>query len=265
MRVACARTPRTNTLPIILDPIFYALAVPAVLVSAISKGGFAGASTNVMVPVMALMLPVPQAAAIALILLCTMDLSGLRAWWGQWDKREMRALLPGGVLGVAFGGLLFGALSPRAIMGLLGVITLAFLAYRAVQGWRRARPPTGYSAPGGFVAATCSGITSTLAHAGGPPLQVYLLPRALPRAAFTATCVVFFGVINYVKLVPYAMLGLFDWTNIGTALVLLPLCPLGVYLGIALQKRVSDALFYRIVSGLLLVTGCKLVWDGFFA
>ncbi len=235
------------------------------LISAISKGGFAGATSNIMVPIMALVLPVPQVAAIALILLCTMDLSGLRAWWGQWDRQEMRVLLPGGVVGVAMGGVLFAWLSPRTVMGVLGVITLSFLAYRAVQGWRRARPPTPHSAPRGFIAAMGSGITSTLAHAGAPPLQMYLLPRAMPRALFAATNVVFFGVINYVKLVPYAMLGLFDWTNIGTALVLLPLCPLGVYLGIWLQKRVPDAAFYRIVSVLLLVTGCKLVWDGFFA
>jgi uncharacterized membrane protein YfcA len=38
-----------------------------------------------------------------------------------------------------------------------------------------------------------------------------------------------------------------------------------VYLGIWLQKRVPDALFYRLLYALLLATGLKLSWDGIFA
>lgn len=241
------------------------MAVPAVLVSAIGKGGFAGASSNVMVPLMALLIPAPQAAGIALVLLCTMDLSGLRAWWGQWDKREMALLLPAGVLGVALGGALLGLLSPRMVQGLLGVITLGFLAFRLWQSRRAPPPPAPYSTIKGGLAGVASGVTSTLAHAGGPPLQMYLLPRRLERARFAATNVVFFGLINYVKLIPYGWAGLLDLTNLGTALVLLPLCPVGVYLGIWLQRRVSDALFYRLITVALLLSGVKLVWDGFLA
>ncbi|MCS6892259.1 MAG: sulfite exporter TauE/SafE family protein [Rhodovarius sp.] len=259
--------PRARTIPLPLptDPLFYALAVPAVLISAIAKGGFAGASGNVLVPLMALAIPAPQAAAIGLLLLCAMDLSGLRAWWGQWDRREMRVLIPGGLCGVVLGALLFGLLSPRAIMGLIGVITLCFLAFRAWAGRRGLPPPSPHSVPRGFLAATAAGVTSTLAHAGGPPLQMYLLPRRLPRAAFAATNLAFFGLLNYVKLVPYAALGMFDASVLLTAALLLPLCPAGVYLGVWLQRRLSDQLFYRIVQAALLLTGVKLVWDGFFA
>lgn len=254
-----------HPLNLITDPIFYLIAVPAVLVSAIGKGGFAGATSNVMVPVMALMVPVPQAAGIALVLLCAMDLSGLRAWWGQWDRREMRLLLPAGLVGVALGAALFGLLSPRHVQGLLGVITLAFLGWRLVQGLVAAAPPSPYNPVKGAVCAIAAGATSTLAHAGGPPMQIYLLPRRLPRAAFAATNVVLFGLINYAKLVPYGWMGLLDLTNLGTALVLLPLCPIGVTLGIWLQRRMSEALFYRIITAALLALGVKLTWDGFFA
>lgn len=235
------------------------------LVSAIGKGGFAGASSNLMVPVMALLIPVPQAAGIALVLLCTMDLSGLRAWWGQWDKREMALLLPAGLVGVALGAALFGWLTPHMVQGMLGVITLAFLAFRVWQARRGPPPAEPFSVTKGAACAVASGITSTLAHAGGPPLQIYLLGRRLDRAHFAATNVVFFGLINYAKLIPYGWMGLLDLTNLSTALVLLPLCPIGVYLGIWLQKRVSEVLFYRIVTVALLLSGVKLVWDGFLA
>jgi uncharacterized membrane protein YfcA len=255
----------TKTLNLIIDPWFYAIAVPAVLVSAIGKGGFAGATSNVMVPVMALLIPVPQAAGIALILLCAMDLTGLRAWWGKWDKREMRLLLPASMVGVAVGAALFGLLTPRTVQGLLGIITLLFLAYRLVQGMVAAAPPSPYNPVKGAICAIAAGATSTLAHAGGPPMQIYLLPRRLPREVFSATNVVLFGLINYAKLVPYGWMGLLDLTNLGTALVLLPLCPVGVYLGIWLQRRIPEALFYRIITAALLVLGLKLTWDGFFA
>ena len=241
------------------------MAVPSVLLSAIGKGGFAGATSSVMVPFMAMVIGVPQAAGIALILLCAMDLSGLRAWWGRWDKREMSLLLPAGLVGVALGAALFGLLTPRMVQGILGVITLGFLAFRAWQARRGLPPPKPFSPTKGAACAVASGITSTLAHAGGPPLQLYLLPRRLDRARYAATNVVFFGLINYAKLIPYGWMGLLDLTNLGTSLVLLPLCPLGVYLGIWLQKRVPELLFYRIITVALMLSGVKLVWDGFFA
>jgi len=252
-------------LVLITDPLFWALAVPCVLISAIGKGGFAGASSNIMVPIMALALPVPQAAGIALILLCAMDLSGLRAWWGKWDAQEMRLLLPTSLIGVVLGAGLLGALAPRLVMGLLGVITLAFLAFRLWQSRAAPPPPAPHSPLKGGLFAVTSGITSTLAHAGGPPMQMYLLPRRLPREVFVATNVMLFGIMNYAKLIPYGALGLLDLTNLATALVLLPLCPLGVYLGIWLQRRVPEALFYRLITLALLASGLKLFWDGFLA
>ncbi len=256
---------RAKALPLnlITDPLFYAVAIPTVLLAAIGKGGFAGATSNILVPVMALVIAVPQAAGIALVLLCAMDLSGLRAWWGKWDKREMALLLPAGLVGVALGAALFGWMPPDVVEGVLGVITLAFLAFRFWQGRRGPPPPQPFSVTKGAACAVTAGVTSTLAHAGGPPLQIYLLARGLDREHFAATNVVFFGLINYAKLVPYGWMGLLDLTNLGTALVLLPLCPLGVYLGIGLQRRMPEALFYRIITVALLLSGLKLVWDGF--
>jgi uncharacterized membrane protein YfcA len=107
-----------------------------------------------------------------------------------------------------------------------------------------------------------SGFTSTVAHAGGPPLAVYLYPLRMDRATLAATTVVFFSVMNYVKLIPYALLGQLSAQNLLTSLLLLPLAPLGVRLGIWLQARMSDRVFYRIVYVMLAVTGSKLVWDG---
>ena len=107
-----------------------------------------------------------------------------------------------------------------------------------------------------------SGFTSFMAHAGGPPLNVYLLPQGLEKRLFVGTVAVFFIVVNWMKFVPYALLGQFHAGNLTTSLALTPLAPAGIWLGVWLQSRVSDRIFYGVCYALLLVTGLKLGYDG---
>ncbi|PZW51139.1 hypothetical protein C8P66_101359 [Humitalea rosea] len=247
---------------LITDPLFYLLAIPAFLLTGISKGGFASGGGNLTVPLLSLVVPAPQAAGIALPMLCAMDLSGLRALWGKWSAREMRALMPGALLGIALGGFAFGVMPERAVKGVIGGISLIFLARTLWQKTRRTPPPKAEPSNlrGGFW-GLCSGFTSTIAHAGGPPVAVYLYPLGLERQQLAATTVVFFGLVNYVKLIPYWFLGELNAENLLTALVLLPLAPIGVNLGIWLATRVNEKLYYRLLYALLLITGVKLTWD----
>jgi uncharacterized membrane protein YfcA len=246
--------------PVITDPSFYAVAVPAVLLMGVSKSGFGAGFGALAVPLMALAVPVPQAAAILLPLLLVMDVLGLAALVKEADRGLLRLLLPAGLLGTAIGTVLFGLLPAHVVAGVVGALTLLFLAQRLFfPAHADAPPPPRWL---GFALGTASGFTSFVAHAGGPPVSVYLLPLRLQPVVFTATMAVFFAAVNASKWIPYAWLGLIDLTNMATSVALMPLAPLGVWLGVRFVRRVDQRLFYRLIHLGMFLTGAKLLWDG---
>lgn len=247
----------------IADPWFYVAAVPAVLLFGISKGGFGGGLGVVSVPLMALVISPVQAAAIMLPILCIMDLFAIRRFRGLWVWSELKVLVPASLLGIGIGTALFGYLSAAGIRLIVGFVAIAFTAYYWIsRGISSEAASTDFPRVYGILGGGMAGFTSFVAHAGGPPVNMYLLRRSLNRTEFAATTVFFFAVVNYVKLIPYSWLGQFDTSNLVTAAVLSPLAPLGIEIGHFLHRRVSDRFFFQSLYVLLFVVGCKLIYDG---
>jgi uncharacterized protein len=232
-----------------------------VLLAGLGKAGLAGLGV-VVVPLMSLAVAPQQAAAVTLPILIAMDILGLWAWRGRADPGVLITLVPGALLGIAIGALVFSALDVRWIKGILGVECILFVLHRiharAAIAARAAQPPTWGR---GSFWGTLSGFTSTLAHAGSPPLMQYLLPLKLDKERLVGTTVFFFTAVNAVKLLPYGMLGLLDWTNVATAAALAPAIPVGYWLGVRFVRRMPEATFHRLLLATLLLTGIKLCWD----
>jgi uncharacterized protein len=242
------------------NPWFFAAALPAVFINGVSKGGFGSGLGFVSVPLMALTVPVTEAAAIMLPILCVMDLAALWAYRRSWDRENMKIMLPAGLAGLVLGALTFRYINEAGLKLILGTVAVGFVLYHWSDAARRLTKTQPSKAKGYFWCCV-AGYTSMVAHAGGPPMSVYLLPQRLDKALLAGTAVVFFAVMNYVKLVPYFWLGLFDARNLTTAAALAPIGVLGIVAGVWVRKRISEALFYRLCYVFLLVTGGKLLYD----
>ena len=244
-----------------LEPAFFLLAAAAVVIVGISKSGFGSGIGVLGVPLMALVIPPAQAAAIMLPLLCVMDVINVLHYRTRFDRINLVILIPAALVGILLGTFTFRYLSDAHIRILLGVISILFVI-NFFTGRRNSGKRTDPDRIKGSIWGGIAGFTSFGVHAGGPPVNIYLLPQKLDKTIFVGTTVVFFAIVNYVKLIPYALLGQLNSDNLLISLILAPLVPLGVWLGLKLHDKVNESLFYNLAYFFLLVTGAKLLYDG---
>lgn len=245
----------------ITDPWFYTVALPALLLTGLSKGGFLAGVGGMAVPLMSLVISPVQAAGIMLPILIAMDWVGVFAYRREFSAENLKILLPAGAAGTLLGYLTASMVSDADVRIIVGTIGVVF----ALDYWLKLRPQgpaPGPSRVKGTFWGTVSAFTSFVSHTGGPPFAVYLLPQRLPTRAYAATSVMFFTTINLLKVVPYGLLGQFNRPNLLTSLVLLPVAFAAISLGIWLVRRVPQEPFYKIAYGALLLISVRLLWDG---
>lgn len=246
----------------ISDWSFYAAAVPAVILLGLGKGGFSGLGL-LSIPLMALVVSPVQAAAILQPILMAQDVVGVWAFRRRWSRRNLTVMLPGAVIGIALGYLLAAAVSDAAVALSVGLIAIAFAIRRLIV---ERRPETlvvtqADRVRGWFWGGVC-GFTSMVAHAGGPPFQIYVMPQKLPADVFIGTGAIFFALVNWLKVPPYFLLGQFSAENLATSAALGPLAVAATLAGVWLVRRVSGERLYTAIYVLLVLVGARLVWDG---
>ncbi len=246
------------------DPAYLAAMVPAVILVGLAKGGFSGLGL-LSLPLMALVLPPVQAAAIMLPILIVQDMVSVWAYRREFDRRNLATMLPGALLGVLAGYALASRVSDAAVGLSVGVISVAFAARRLLAD-RKAQSPVTKPAfgPGSFWGAVC-GFTSMIAHAGGPPFQIYVMPQRLSPPTFVGTGAIFFALLNLMKVGPYIALGQFTRENLAASAALFPVAILATVAGVWLVRRVPAERFYTIIYWLLIAVGSKLIIDGLLA
>lgn len=244
------------------DPLFFVLAVPAVIFAGISKGGFGSGAAFAATPILALAVEPAVALALMLPLLMLMDVAALRAFWRGWHGPSARVLVLGSLPGIALAGVFYDLAPPDLVRFLIGAMALGFVLFQSSQrlGWLTVRR-TSFSARKGFLAGAVAGFTSFISHAGGPPVAVFLLSQPLRKTVFQATTVVVFWAINIFKLVPFAFLGFFSTDTLTVSAALAPVALIGVWLGVRLHHLMPERYFFALTYVLLTAAGGRLVWE----
>lgn len=245
----------------ISDPWFYAVALPAVTLFGLSKGGLGGVGLLGM-PLMALVMSPIQAAAIMLPVLMVQDVYTVWSFRRTYDVTTLWNLLPGALAGILAATLVAAWITPSQIKIGVGLLAIGFCLYV----WIGSRLAMASHAPHSFVSGSVfgalSGFSSFVIHAGGPPFNVYAVRRGLSRDDFVGTSAVFFAVVNWLKVPPYFTLGQFTWDSLTASATLVPVALAANALGVYIVRRMSTALFYRLVYAATFAIGVKLIWDG---
>jgi uncharacterized membrane protein YfcA len=244
------------------DPTFYLFAIPAVILIGLAKGGFSGLGALGM-PLMALGVDPVAGAAILLPILIAQDVVGVAEFRKTWDPSILAILLPGAIVGVVLGYLLAAKVSSQAVMAVLGAVSIMFGAHRLwLERGGQIVASSASSRWTGSLFGVATGFTSQIAHAGGPPFQMWVMPRKLQRDVFVGTSAIFFAVLNWIKVPAYVALGQFTRANAIATLILLPLAVLSSLAGVKLVRKLPMERFYTIIYLLMIVAGIKLLLDG---
>ena len=239
---------------------FYLVAIPAVIVLGLSKGGFTGLSSLAM-PMLSLVTSPVRAAAIVLPVLIVQDWVSVWAFRRDFSPRNLLILIPSSMIGIAAGWALAARVSEDAVRLAVGAISIVFVFYMLLRdrlGLAAVNRPGGAS---GLVWGSLAGFTSFISHAGAPPFQVYVMPQNLKPRVFAGTATMFFAAVNLIKVPPYFMLGQFSGDNLKVSLALIPVAVLSTFAGVWLVRRVDAARFYAIILVITFVIGVKLTYD----
>ncbi len=227
------------------------------VVIGLAKGGLGPVMGALATPLLSQVMPVSQAVATALPLLMLGDVFALRAYWGDWDMRTIRLLIPAAVLGILAGTYLLAELPDSVLRPALGTFSLLIAAYKLASDRLTtvAYQPRGWHS---YLAGATSGFGSAVANAGGPPFTAYMLLQSMSPRTFIGTTTLFFALVNLIKLPGFVVTGLMDDAPLGIVLAVLPLLFGGVWLGRRFINWVDPQDFERVMIALLVAASVLL-------
>lgn len=243
------------------DPVFIAVCVAAIALVGLSKAGLLGGLGVVGVPLLTLVMAPRDAAGMMLPVLLCMDAVTIWMYRKECDWSLIKIMLPGAAIGTLIGWALWAVVSDAVVLLMVGVVTLLFVldAVFPIRKQLAGLPP---SKPWGAFWGAVAGFTSFISHTGGPPFQIYVLPRKLAPALYAGTTAFFFAIVNTAKLVPYYFLGQLNPANLALSAALAPIGILAVFVGVYLVRRIDARLFYRIAYWLVFLLSLQLIWEG---
>jgi uncharacterized membrane protein YfcA len=249
--------------------LFWIFVGAAILVQGISKSGFAGGAGILSLPLMMLVMPVDKVVATLLPLLILCDMNALYHHWHNKVWKHVLAVYLPALIGIALGAAVWWYMDEAGvetyqvpIKRFVGVIAILFglyiLAKESSMEWVE-KHRAGWKIA--CAAGISAGFTSTIAHAAGPIVSLFIFSQGLGKTLFVGTVAWTFTLINLTKLPLYISTGLIEFDVLRFDLFLIPLIPVGSFLGHWMHQRVSATWFNRIILVLTLISGLQLLFN----
>jgi len=229
-----------------------------VLLIGISKSAFAGALGVFAVPLLMIKFSAIEAIGLMLPLLIIADVMTVKGFWKQWDLALLKSLIPGALIGIVTANLLIDIINADDLRFIIALICIVFALKNIL--FKQIQLHMLNNKVGAYIMSGLSGISSTLVHAGGPPLIIYFSAIGLAPSKFVATAAIFFAFMNLVKLIGFISLGFLTTDLVLTALTFIPLAFVGHWLGIKINNNLDKVMFLKIMNYLLLVLGGWLIF-----
>lgn len=239
------------------QPLLLGVLILAAFLVGLSKGGLP-AIAMLSVPLLSLFMSPLKAAVLLLPLYLLADIAAVYLYRHEYSLPNIKILIPAGLMGSLIGWATASAVSDSAVALMIGVMGIVFCLYRWLNRGSSA-PAAPAELKRGIFWGTISGFTSFVAHAGGPPFQVYTLPQKLPKMVFAGTSALVFAVLNLSKVVPYHFLNPSSAASLKVSALLIPVAVMGTVIGRQLIKRLSDKWFYLAVQIALFLISIQLV------
>ncbi|MBZ0257494.1 sulfite exporter TauE/SafE family protein [bacterium] len=242
-----------------MDITFWMLAASGVILIGVAKAGFGGGVGIAAVPLFIYAVRDSKAAVgMMLPILCACDLFSLIHYRRTFDFKNLLYMVPGVVIGITIASFFIGRFSDEQMKFGIGIISILFVIYQVGKTWIM-KELSDYKPKAwhGWLFGAGVGLSSTFAHAAGPVATMFLLPQNMGRKLYVGTTVILFTIVNGLKLVPYAILGLISLDGLSTSAMLLPIVPVGTLLGVWMNKHINETGFNAVIYIVLFLVGIQ--------
>ncbi len=257
------------TIPTGFEPWqYYAFVGAAVLVVGIAKAGFGGGIGILAIPLMAIAMGPTHMLGVMLPLLIACDIFSNLHYRREQDWGRLRPLLIGAAVGVGVGTVILFQLASmppedfrRIMTGVIGGICLAVVILQVYRLTGREVPTLPTHPASAMAVGLVAGALSTLNHAAGPIIMIYLLQEGLAKRRLVGTMLMYFLIGNTLKLPTFLFLPIGDSgqtlinaSTLRDSIWFLPLIPIGTVTGAWMNKRIPEKPFAIIMYTFAAIT-----------
>ncbi|RVU84437.1 sulfite exporter TauE/SafE family protein [Leucothrix sargassi] len=226
------------------------------LVTGFSKFSVGGMGLLIL-PLLMIAYPGPQALAMLLPMYLVTDLMALISYRKSIDWVVVRRVLPLSLVGVILGGWVLSGINAEQFTTLLAVMIIAML----ILGFVLDRFDTRFMKHpiAAYVAGILGGTVSLTSNAAGPIFSLYLMEQKLSKEAYVSTRAWVFALINISKVPMLWSLGLLTMESTLISLQGIPGLVVGAMIGYYFLKRLDLNQFKWLIRGMAALAALKLL------